>query len=85
LHYRYLNDLFVLQLHGDCSPAWDLPETFGTPPMPRDSHTAVAYTNSKTGKSSIVIYGGMCGSRLGDLWLLDCGKRLIVFSLPILM
>ena len=80
MHYRYLNDLYTLELCGKNYTAWDLPQTFGTSPPPRESHTGVAYTDKKTGKSCLVIYGGMSGSRLGDLWLLDCGKRIIVFS-----
>jgi hypothetical protein len=80
LHYRYLNDLYTLELRGNNSTAWDLPQTFGTSPPPRESHTGVAYTDKKTGKSRLVIYGGMSGCRLGDLWLLDCGKGIIVYS-----
>jgi hypothetical protein len=41
----------------------------------------VAYTDKETGKSRLVIYGGMSGCRLGDLWLLDCGKYLGIFIL----
>ncbi|XP_069694515.1 host cell factor-like isoform X2 [Periplaneta americana] len=69
---RYLNDLYTLELRGNNSTAWELPQTFGTSPPPRESHTGVAYTDKATGKSRLVIYGGMSGCRLGDLWLLDC-------------
>ncbi|KAE8743312.1 hypothetical protein FOCC_FOCC011093 [Frankliniella occidentalis] len=66
---RYLNDLYVLELKGNhCS--WEVPVTYGDPPPPRESHTAVAYTD-KQGRSMLVIYGGMSGCRLGDLWILD--------------
>ncbi|XP_034936133.1 host cell factor [Chelonus insularis] len=68
---RYLNDLYTLELlpNGQC--AWEIPETHGPAPPPRESHTGVAYTDRTTGKSCLVIYGGMSGCRLGDLWFLD--------------
>ncbi|XP_034244571.1 host cell factor 1-like isoform X2 [Thrips palmi] len=67
---RYLNDLYVLDLKGNHQCSWEVPVTYGDPPPPRESHTAVAYTD-KQGRSSLVIYGGMSGCRLGDLWILD--------------
>lgn len=70
---RYLNDLYVLDLKGSNQPSWEVPLTYGDPPPPRESHTAVAYTD-KNGRSSLVIYGGMSGCRLGDLWILDVGE-----------
>ncbi|KAK7864363.1 hypothetical protein R5R35_007928 [Gryllus longicercus] len=69
---RYLNDLYTLELRGNNSTAWDLPQTHGTSPPPRESHTGVAYTDKTTKKSRLVIYGGMSGCRLGDLWFLEC-------------
>lgn len=69
---RYLNDLYTLELRGNNSTAWDLPQTHGTSPPPRESHTGVAYTDKITKKSRLVIYGGMSGCRLGDLWFLEC-------------
>ena len=70
---RYLNDLYVLELKGNHQTSWEVPQTYGPSPPPRESHTAVAYTD-KNGRSSLVIYGGMSGCRLGDLWMLDVGK-----------
>ncbi|XP_039282665.1 host cell factor 1-like [Nilaparvata lugens] len=67
---RYLNDLYTLDLKSNNSTAWELPQTYGTSPSPRESHTACAYTDSK-GVSKLVIFGGMSGCRLGDLWILD--------------
>nr|CAD7570915.1 unnamed protein product [Timema californicum] len=69
---RYLNDLYTLELRGNNSTAWELPATFGVAPPPRESHTGVAYTDKALGKSRLVIYGGMSGCRLGDLWYLEC-------------
>lgn len=69
---RYLNDLYILGLYPNSSmTVWDIPLTYGQSPPPRESHSGVAYTDKNTGKSSLIIYGGMSGSRLGDLWILD--------------
>lgn len=69
---RYLNDLYTLELRPNHATVWEKPHTYGTPPPPRESHTAVAHTDSK-GNSRLIIYGGMSGCRLGDLWILDIG------------
>lgn len=72
---RYLNDLYILELKpGSGVVGWDIPVTYGTPPPPRESHTAVVYRSKDTSKQKLVIYGGMSGCRLGDLWILDVGK-----------
>jgi len=67
---RYLNDLYVLEMKAYGNMQWDCPHTRGTPPPPRESHTAVAYTPPGQ-KPKLIIYGGMSGCRLGDLWQLD--------------
>ncbi|XP_042870676.1 host cell factor 2-like [Penaeus japonicus] len=67
---KYLNDLYTLELRPNSSVmAWDIPDTYGVPPPPRESHTGVAYMSKD--KPKLVIYGGMSGTRLGDLWILD--------------
>uniref|UniRef100_W5KGE4 Host cell factor 1 n=1 Tax=Astyanax mexicanus TaxID=7994 RepID=W5KGE4_ASTMX len=69
---RYLNDLYTLELRpGSNVAGWDIPITYGVLPPPRESHTAVVYTEKTSKKSRLVIYGGMSGCRLGDLWTLD--------------
>lgn len=68
-----MNDLYVLELKANHQTAWEVPLTYGDSPPPRESHTAVAYTD-KNGRTSLVIYGGMSGCRLGDLWMLDIGE-----------
>ncbi|XP_015109014.1 host cell factor isoform X2 [Diachasma alloeum] len=68
---RYLNDLYTLELLPNGQTSWEVPQTHGPAPPPRESHTGVAYTDRTTGKSCLVIYGGMSGCRLGDLWFLD--------------
>lgn len=67
---RYLNDLYTLDISSSDSLAWDIPETYGDSPPPRESHTAVAYTD-RFGVSKLIVYGGMSGCRLGDLWILS--------------
>ncbi|XP_046880858.1 host cell factor 1a isoform X1 [Hypomesus transpacificus] len=69
---RYLNDLYTLELRaGSSVVGWDIPITYGILPPPRESHTAVVYTEKTSKKSRLIIYGGMSGCRLGDLWSLD--------------
>ncbi|MFH4982206.1 hypothetical protein AB6A40_008915 [Gnathostoma spinigerum] len=66
---RYLNDLFAIDLRcGSNNLQWECPQTYGSPPPGRESHTAVLY---EAGRPQLIIYGGMNGCRLGDVWLLD--------------
>lgn len=53
---------------------WVVPKTFGDSPPPRESHTGISFTSKVNGNLNLLIYGGMSGCRLGDLWLLDTGK-----------
>lgn len=76
--YRYLNDLYTLELRGKDEPIWDIPDTSEDRPPPRESHTGVAYIDKKRNKSCLIIYGGMSGCRLGDLWFLDTSNYLIL-------
>jgi hypothetical protein len=50
--------------------SWDVPDISGQPPPPRESHTCVAYKGINGSNSQLIIYGGMSGCRLGDLWIL---------------
>ncbi|XP_005748048.1 host cell factor 1b isoform X1 [Pundamilia nyererei] len=76
---RYLNDLYCLELRpGSSVVGWEIPATSGPSPPPRESHTAVVTTNH--GASRLIIYGGMSGCRLGDLWVLDIDS--LVWSKP---
>ncbi|XP_025107654.1 host cell factor 1-like isoform X2 [Pomacea canaliculata] len=66
---RYLNDLYTLELRPLSNQmSWDLPTVSGQPPPPRESHTACAYTEKDGRRPRLIIYGGMSGCRLGDLW-----------------
>ncbi|CAB4058059.1 HCFC [Lepeophtheirus salmonis] len=49
---------------------WDIPSCYGTPPPPRESHSAVAYCDKDGNNPKLIIFGGMSGCRLGDLWIL---------------
>lgn len=78
---RYLNDLYCLELRpGSSVVGWEIPATSGPPPPPRESHTAVVTTSH--GTSRLIIYGGMSGCRLGDLWALNIDT--LVWSKPAL-
>ncbi|CAH8837333.1 unnamed protein product [Trichobilharzia szidati] len=71
---RYLNDLYTLELKPNASAmSWDIPNTYGQPPTPRESHSAVAYQvlDGMVKKWRLLVYGGMSGNRLGDLWQLE--------------
>lgn len=70
---RYLNDLYCLELRpGSSVVGWEIPPTSGQAPPPRESHTAVVTSNRSANR--LIIYGGMSGCRLGDLWVLDIGE-----------
>ncbi|XP_043069301.1 host cell factor isoform X2 [Drosophila bipectinata] len=70
---KYLNDLYILDTRGVHSHngKWIVPKTYGDSPPPRESHTGISFSCKNTGKLNLLIYGGMSGCRLGDLWLLD--------------
>ncbi|XP_056430495.1 host cell factor 2 isoform X1 [Hyla sarda] len=69
---RYLNDFYELELRqGSGVVGWNLPQTKGAPPTPRESHSTVIYSKKDCGKSKLYIFGGMSKCRLNDLWELD--------------
>uniref|UniRef100_A0A8C5MJH8 Host cell factor C2 n=1 Tax=Leptobrachium leishanense TaxID=445787 RepID=A0A8C5MJH8_9ANUR len=69
---RYLSDFYELELRpGTGVVGWNVPLMKGSPPSPRESHSAIVYSKRDTGKSKLYIFGGMSGSRLNDLWELD--------------
>lgn len=67
---RYLNDVFMLEIREGMSLQWQCPVIEGPTPCPRESHAAV------TIGARLLIYGGMNGRRLGDIWILDVGRPL---------
>jgi len=69
--------LYTLELKPNSSSlAWDIPVVAGEAPPPRESHSAVAYSDKDGQNLRLIIYGGMSGCRLGDLWLLDISQSL---------
>ena len=68
--------MYTLELRPVSSQmSWDLPIVNGTPPPPRESHTCVAFGEKDGRRPRLIIYGGMSGCRLGDLWQYEVGKR----------
>ncbi len=75
---RYLNDLYTLELRPSGGGAaisnsmlqWEMPSCYGQAPPPRESHTATAFVDKDGSNPRLIIYGGMSGSRLADLWIL---------------
>lgn len=65
---KYLNDVFTLEIREGTSLQWQNPVIDGPSPSPRESHAAV------TIGSQLLIYGGMNGKRLADVWMLDVDK-----------
>lgn len=74
LFYRYLNDLVILELKASNALQWDNPYIVGQPPPARESHTCVGFTEKDGKRPRLIIYGGMSGCRLGDLWQLEIGN-----------
>lgn len=70
---KYLNDLYVLEYKGNLC-AWEQPIIRGTPPSERESHTCLYYRSQTENRPKLLIYGGMNGHRLGDLWAFYLGK-----------
>jgi len=78
---RYLNDLYILDTRGVHSHngKWIVPKTYGDSPPPRESHTGISFATKSNGNLNLLIYGGMSGCRLGDLWLLETGNSITRF------
>ncbi|KAI4896988.1 hypothetical protein NFI96_001372 [Prochilodus magdalenae] len=69
---RYLDDFYELELQTQSGvKGWSIPETKGSGPSPRESHTCVAYGGKGGTSPKLYIFGGMSGKRLADLWQLD--------------
>ncbi|XP_041349978.1 host cell factor 1-like isoform X2 [Gigantopelta aegis] len=69
---RYLNDIYALELKPFSNQlSWELPNTVGQPPPPRESHSCAAHVGKDGRHPRLFIYGGMSGCRLGDLWQYD--------------
>ncbi|CAF3829153.1 unnamed protein product [Rotaria magnacalcarata] len=64
---RYLNDLYTLEFKSN-NYLWEQPIIRSTQPMERESHTCVGYRGQNDSRSKLIVYGGMNGHRLGDIW-----------------
>lgn len=71
--FRYLNDLYTLECKGN-SHTWDQPTIRGAQPVERESHSCVSYRGRSENRSKLIVYGGMNGHRLGDIWNFYLGK-----------
>ena len=71
--FRYLNDLYSMELRPNNQIQWEIPATYGSCPPPRESHSACAVSNKEGQAQKLIVYGGMSGCRLGDLWILNIG------------
>ena len=69
--FRYLNDVFTLEVLGGTSLQWECANIDGPVPCPRESHTSVTIGNK------LLVYAGMNGKRLNDVWILNLGGELI--------
>jgi len=68
---RYLNDLWRLQIRSIGNLQWEMPQTYGTCPPPRESHSTVVMKGKDGNANKLIVFGGMNGLRLNDLWILN--------------
>ncbi|CAF2762547.1 unnamed protein product [Rotaria sp. Silwood2] len=64
---RYLNDLYTLEYKSN-NYSWEQPIIRGIQPIERESHSCVSYRGQIENRTKLIIYGGMNGHRLGDIW-----------------
>jgi host cell factor len=55
---------------------WEKLPTAKEGPCGRESHSAVFHNDEKENVKFLIVFGGMNGNRLGDLWFLDL-KQLV--------
>jgi hypothetical protein len=76
IYFRYLNDLYALEYKTN-SCAWETPMIRSAPPPERESHSCVFYRGQIENRPKLIVYGGMNGHRLGDLWSFHLGIKFI--------
>ena len=64
-----------MELRANNQIQWEIPATYGSCPPPRESHSAIAVSNKDGNAQKLIVYGGMSGCRLGDLWILNIGME----------
>ena len=67
-----------MELRANNQIQWEIPATYGSCPPPRESHSAIAVSNKDGNAQKLIVYGGMSGCRLGDLWILNIGKQTLL-------
>ena len=65
---------------------WEKLPTAIDGPCGRESHSAIFHFDEKEDAKFLIVFGGMDGNRLGDLWFLDL-KQLVwaqfeIFGIP---
>ena len=68
-----------MELRSNNQIQWEIPATYGSCPPPRESHSAIAASNKDGTGQKLIVYGGMSGCRLGDLWILNIGTLFDAF------
>ena len=71
---RYLNDMFTLDIKEGTTLHWESVTTSGSTPHERESHTCISVPSSDEhggDGGKLLVFGGMCGYRMNDLWMLD--------------
>ena len=68
-----------MELRSNNQIQWEIPATYGSCPPPRESHSAIAVSNKDGNSQKLIVYGGMSGCRLGDLWILNIGMYTVLY------
>lgn len=68
-----MNDLHTLDIKEGKTLQWESPRMFGAIPLARESHSCVSISPRDGHEGKLIVYGGMNGCRLGDLYTLDIG------------
>jgi len=81
-----MNDLYILHMTENDKFRWEKLPTAIDGPCGRESHSAIFHYDEKEDAKFLIVFGGMDGNRLGDLWFLDL-KQLVwvqfeIFGIP---
>lgn len=75
---RYMNDLYILYILENEKFKWLKLPSHINGPSNRESHSAIYYCDKIEIRKFLIIFGGMNGERLGDLWFLDLDQLIWV-------
>ena len=75
---KYLQDLHTLDVKEGTTLQWQQPAVVNDHrPPPRESHSCVTVGGQGGAPGGkLIVFGGMCGWRLADLWVLDVDKMM---------